>query len=240
MTQAYQVEERRPSPLQTFRSNSPSLIPKTCPSGSRVTGQQHADVRTECKLIKTSCKKKFLQRQFKTAIRKSSNWGDFLKRLEQTYPVYNTDLSGQTEIEELPPLPDFPTAARISEFVAQLEELMGRMNPTSCGPTGPHLWLVGKISPKTWENREMSERKCRTHSSDDLVDLLIEWAMKKENNSHMDKYLRKQLRCEAPAEKGPGVRSPQHHSIPGKGRGGRLKQMTKTSPSKGKGAPNLL
>ena len=59
------------------------------------------------------------------AIRKSSNWGNFLKRLEQVYPVYETDLSVRTEIEELPPLPEFPTAARISEFVAQLEELMG-------------------------------------------------------------------------------------------------------------------
>ena len=44
----------------------------------------------------------------------------------------------------------FPTAAWISEFVAQLEELMGRMKPTSYSPTEPHLWLVGKIPPKTW------------------------------------------------------------------------------------------
>ena len=76
---------------------------------------------------------------------------------------------GPPKIEELPPLPEFPTAARISEFVAQLEELMGRMNPTSYGPTGPHLWLVGKIPPKTWENcRETSKRKFLTHSYDDI------------------------------------------------------------------------
>ena len=104
-----------------------------------LTGQQHADVRTKCTLIKKSCKKKFLQRQVKTAIRKSSNWGDFLKRLQQMYPVYEKDLSVRTEIERLPPLPEFPTAARISEFVAQLEELMGRMNPSSYGRTEPHL-----------------------------------------------------------------------------------------------------
>ena len=146
-----------------------------------LTGQQHADVRTKCTLIKKLCKKKFLQRQVKTAIRKSSSWGDFLKRLEQMYPVYATDLSVCTEIEELPPVPEFPTAARISEFVAQLEELMGRMNPSSYGPTEPHLWLVGKIPPKTWENcKETSDRKSRTHSYDGLVDLLIELAMERE------------------------------------------------------------
>ena len=98
-----------------------------------LTAQQHADIRTKCTLIKKSCKKKFLQRQVKTAMRKNFNWGDFLKRLEQMYRVYETDLSVRTEIEELPPLPDFPTAARISEFVAQLEELIGRMNPSAYG-----------------------------------------------------------------------------------------------------------
>ena len=73
-----------------------------------LTGQQHTDVQTKCTLIKTSCKKKFLQRQVKTAIKKSSNWGDFLKRLEQMYPVYKRDLSVRTEILELPPLPNSP------------------------------------------------------------------------------------------------------------------------------------
>ena len=206
-----------------------------------LTGQQHADVRTKCTLIKKSCKKKFLQRQVKTAIRKSSNWGDFLKRLEQMYSVYETDLSVRTEIDALPPLPEFPTAARISEFVAQLEELMGRMNPSSYGTTEPHMLLVGKIPTRTWENcRETSERKSRTHSYDDLFDLLIKLAMGKENDSHMDKYLRKHLRRETPAEKAPVGRSPQHNSNPGKGRGGQLKHMTETHPSKGKGAPNLF
>ena len=197
-------------------------------------GQQHAAVRTKCTLMKRSCNKKISQQQVKTAIRKSSNWGNFLKRLEQMYRVYETDLTVRTEIEELPPLPEFPTAARISNFEAQLEELMRRMNPTSYGPTEPHLWLMRKIPPKTWDNsREMSERKPRMHSCDDLVDLLTELAMEQlgrfphrrhlcvsttffsllllENDSNMDKYLCKHLRRETPAEKAPGERSPQPH-----------------------------
>ena len=137
------------------------------------------------------------------------------------YPVYETDRSVGTEIEELPPLPIFPTAARISEFVSLLEELMGLMNPSSCGPTEPHLWLVGKIPTRTLENcREASERKSRKHSYDDLGDLLIELPMEREDDPHMDKYLRKHLRRETPAEKAPGRRLPQAHSNPAKGRGG--------------------
>ena len=75
----------------------------------------------------------------------SEDWGDFLKRLQQMYPVCETDLSVRTVIEELPSLPEIPTAARISEFVAQLKELMRHMDPKSYGPTEPHLSLVGKI-----------------------------------------------------------------------------------------------
>ena len=142
----------------------PEFDPKNLPEWAEefsefflLTGQQHADVRTKCTLIKKSCKKKSLQRQVKTAIRKSSNWGSFLKRLEQMYPVYETYRSVRAEIEELPPLPELPTATRISEFVAQLEELMGRINPSSYGPNEPHLWLMGKIPTKRWDNcRETS------------------------------------------------------------------------------------
>ena len=204
-----------------------------------LTGQQHAHVRTKCTLIKRSCKKKFLQRQVKIAIRKSSYWGDYLKRLVQMYPVCETDLSVQTEIEELPPLPDFPTVARISEFGAQLEELMGRMNPTSYGPTEPHVWLVGKISPRTWENcRETSERGYRTHSYDEFVDLLIELTMERQNDSYMDKYVRKHLRRETPAEKTCRGRSSQSHSNPRECRGGQLRHLTATPSPKGAPIPS--
>ena len=248
VTLVYQVGRTKGIATANLQIELPQFDPKNVPEWAEevsefllLTGQQHADVQTKCTLIKKSCKKKFLQRQLKTAIRKSSSWGDFLKRLEQMYPVYETDLSVRTEIEELPPLPEFPTAARISGSVAQLEELMGRMNPSSYGPTEPHLWLVGRIPPRTWENcRETSERKSRTHSYDELVDLLIELAMERENDSHMDKYLRKLLRREAPAERPQGGRCPQPHSNPGKGKGGQLKHMKETPPAKGKGSPNFF
>ena len=113
------------------------------------------------------------------------------------------------------------------------------MNPTSYGPTEPHLWPVGKIPPYTWENcREMSDRKSRTHSSDELLDLLIELAMEKENDSHMGKYLRKHLQRETPAEKNPRGRSSQPNPNHGKGRGGQLKRMQETPTSKYPWTPN--
>ena len=75
-------------------------------------------------------------------------------------------------------LPDFPSAARLSEYVCDLEYLFSQMNVGSYGPTEPHLWLLSKIPTCTWNDcRTTSERKSRTHTYDYLVDLLIELAL---------------------------------------------------------------
>ena len=64
----------------------------------------------------------------------------------------------------------------------------------SYGPTAPHLWLVGEIRLRTWEDcRSTSETKRRTHTYDDLVDLLIELALERDNDSHMEKFLKRHL-----------------------------------------------
>ena len=42
-------------------------------------------------------------------------------------------------------LPEFPSAARISEYVCDLEYLFSRMNVGSYRATEPHLWFMSKI-----------------------------------------------------------------------------------------------
>ena len=66
-----------------------------------------------------------------------------------------------------------PSAARMSEYACDLEYLFSRMNVYSYGPTKPHLWLLSEIPLCLWVDcRSTSERKRRTHTYDDLVDLL--------------------------------------------------------------------
>ena len=89
-------------------------------------------------------------------------------------------------------LPELPSAARISEYLCDLEYLFSRMNVGSYGANKPHLWLMSKIPQRTWDDcRATSERKSRTNSYDELVDLLIELALETENDSHMKKFLKK-------------------------------------------------
>ena len=122
-----------------------------------------------------------------------STWAKVLQRLEKMFPVYETDLSVRTQIEKLPMLPELPSAARVSEYVCNLEYLFSRMNVGSYGATKPHLLLTNKIPSRTWGDCTTSERKSRTHTYNDLVDLQIELAPERQNDSHMEKFLKKHL-----------------------------------------------
>ena len=212
----------------------PEFDPKNLPEWAEefaevllLTGQSHVDVATECSLLKRSCKKKFLQKRVKQIVKTCSTWAEVLQRLEKTFPVYETDLSVRTQIEELPMLPEFPSAARVSEYVCDLEYLFSRMNVGSYGATEPHLWLMSKIPQHTWDDcRATSERKSRTHSYDELVDLLIELALERENDSHMERFLQKHL--------GPGGTP-----TPERGKGKGPKNPTNANQGGGKGRGNL-
>ena len=146
----------RPIAQANIQLELPEFDPKNLPEWAEefaefllLTGQFHVEVATKCSLLKRSCKQKFLQKQVKQIVKTCSTWAEVLLRLEKTFPVYETDLSVRTHIEELPMLPEFPSAALISEYVCDLECLFSRMNVGSYGATEPHLWLMSKIPQRT-------------------------------------------------------------------------------------------
>ena len=203
-----------------------------------LTGQSHVDMATKCSLLKRSCKRKFLQKQVKRIVKTCSTWAEVLQRLAKTFPVHETDLSVRTQIEELPTLPEVPSAARVCEYVCDLEYLFSRMNVGSYGPTDPHLWLVSKIPTRMWDEcRTTSERKSRTHTYDDLVDLLIELALERENDSHMEKFLKRHLgRGGTPSPErgeGKGPKNPTNANKGGGKGGGNLRTMNEVKPETG-------
>ena len=124
-------------------------------------------------------------------------------------------------------LPDVPSATRVCEYVCDLEYLFSRMNAGSFGATECHLWLMSKIPPRTWDDcRTTSERKSRTHTYDDLVDLLIKLDLERENDPHMEKFLQIQL------VRG-GIPTPECGEWKGP------KNPTNANPGGGKGRGNL-
>ena len=132
-------------------------------------------------------------------------------------------------------LPEFPSAARVSEYVCDLEYLFSPMNVGSYEATEPHLWLMSKIPQRTWDDcRATSERKSRTHSYDELVDLLIELALEGENDCHMENFLQKHLgRGDTPTPERGGGKGPENHANANQGGGkgrGNLRAMNEVKP----------
>ena len=223
----------------------PEFDPKNLPEWAEefaevllLTGQFHVDVATKCSLLKRSCKKKILQKQVKQIVKTCSTSVEVLQRREKTFSVYETDLSVRTQMEELPLLPGLPSATRVPEYVCDLEYLFSRMNMGSYGDTEPHQWLMSKIPQCTWDDcRATSERKGRTHSYVELVDLLIESALERENDSYMEKFLKKNLgRDGTPTPKNAEGTGPKHPSNANQGGGkgrGNLRAMNEVKPDAG-------
>ena len=235
----------RPIAQANIQLELPEFDPKHLPEWADkfaefllLTGQSHVDVATQCSLLKRSWKKKFLQKQVKQIVKTCSTWVEVLQRLEETVPVYETDLSVRTQIEDLAMLPEFPSAARVSEYVCDLEYLFSRMNVGSYGATEPRLWFMSKIPQRTWDDcRASSETKSRTDSYDELVDLLIELAFERENDSHMGKFLKKHLgRGGTPTPKRGEGKVPKNLTNANQGGGkemGNLRAMNGVKPDAG-------
>ena len=153
----------------------------------RITGQTHASGRVKCDLLLQCCKTKYLEKQVKQIATKSATFADVLVALERQYPTYETNLSIRAEIQNLAVLPNNPKPARISELLADLDHWVGRLTPGSYGSDELLFWLVAKLRPELWDEcRSTAERKARALNYKDWSVLLLELALEKESDQHLN------------------------------------------------------
>ena len=120
---------------------------------------------------------------------KSANFADVLVALERQYPTYETHLPIRVEIQNLPMLPHNPKPGRVSELLADLDHWAGRLTPGSYSRDDLLLWLVAKVPRELWrERRTTAERKARALHYEDLCLLLLELALEKESDQHVNDY----------------------------------------------------
>ena len=155
----------------------------------RLTGQTHASGRVKCDLLLQCCKTKYSEKQVKQIVTKSATFADVLVALERQYPTYETDLSIRAEIQNLPMLPNNPKPGRVSELLADLDHWAGRLTPGSYSSVDLLFWLVAKLPRELWEEcRSTAERKARALHYEDLCVLLLELALEKESDQHLNNY----------------------------------------------------
>ena len=154
-----------------------------------MTGQTHASGRVKCDLLLQCCKTKYVEKQLKHIMRTSAIFADVLVALERQYLSYETNLSIRTEIQNVAVLPNNPKPTQISELLAHLDHWVGRLTPGSHGSDELLFWWVAKIPRDVWdEYRAAAERKARALTYEDLSVLLLELALEKESNQHLNAY----------------------------------------------------
>ena len=155
----------------------------------RMTGQTHASGRVKCDLLLQCCKTKYLEKQVKQIVTKSATFADPLVALERQYPTYETDLSIRAEIQNLAVLPNNAKPARVSELVADVDHWAGRLTPGSYNSDGLLFWLVAKLPRELWDEcRSTAERKAKALNYEDLSVLLLELALEKESDQHVNAW----------------------------------------------------
>ena len=155
----------------------------------RMTGQTHASGRVKCDLLLQCCKTKYLEKRFKQIVTKSATFADVLVALERQYPTYETDLSIKAEIQNLAVLPNNPKPARVSELLADLDHWAGRLSPSSYSSDDLLFWLSAKLPRELWDEcRSAAERKARALNYGEFSVLLLELALEKESDQHLNTY----------------------------------------------------
>ena len=140
-------------------------------------------------LLLQCCKTKYLEKQVKQIVTKSATFADVLVALERQYPTYETDLSIRAEIQNLAVLPNNPKPGRVSELLADLDHWAVRLTPGSYSSDNLLFWLVAKLPRELWDEcRSTAERKARALNYEDLCVLLLELALEKVSDQHLNAY----------------------------------------------------
>ena len=175
--------------LPEFTGKDLSEFAGNCGRSLQMTGENHASGRVKCDLLLQCCKTKYLERQVKQIVTKSTTFADVLVALERQYPTYETDLSIRAEIQNLAVLPNNPKPGRVSELLADLDHWAGQLTPGSYSSDDLLFWLVGKLPGELWDEcRSTAERKATALHYEDLCVLLLELVLEKESDQHLNAY----------------------------------------------------
>ena len=174
----------------------------------RMTGQTHASGRVKCDLLLQYCKTNYLEKQVKQIVTKSATFADMLVALERQCPTFETDPSIRADFKNLALLPNTPKPARISELLADLDHLLGRLTPGSYGSDELLFWFVAKLPWELWDEwRSTAERKARALNYQDLSVLLLELALEKESDQHLNAYRPGKRRLGEPWQRVPSTQT---------------------------------
>ena len=120
----------------------------------------------------TGCKTDWLRELLEDLLSESNTAVEFLSKIEETFPVFETDMHIRQQLLDLSKFKEFPKLDEINQMEARVRKLVARL---TCGYSeyDKLILLRSKIPAKTWsECKDTPARKALSHSYSDLLRLL--------------------------------------------------------------------
>ena len=152
-------------------------------------------------LVMTGCKTDWLRELLEDLLSESNTFADFLAKIEETFPVFETDMHIRQQPVDLSKLEEFPKLDGINQMEARIRRLVARL---TCGyPEYDKLILLrSKIPAQTWsECKDTPACKALTQSYSDFLKLLKALSMERESDQAADRHVHfNYAQCNAEAE----------------------------------------
>ena len=138
-------------------------------------------------LVVTGCKTDWLRELPEDLLSESITFVEFLSKIEETFPVFETDMHIRQQLLYPSKFKEFPKLDQINQMEARIRKLVARL---TCGYSeyDKLILLRSKILAKTWsECKDTPARKALTHRYSDLLRLLKALSMERESDQAADR-----------------------------------------------------
>ena len=176
------------TPLPVFTGRNIVFWAKDFARFLRLTGQTKASDMIKADLVVTGCKADWLRQLLEDLLSESNTFVEFLSKIEETFPVFETDMHIRQQLLDLSKFKEFPKLDEINQMEARIRKLVARL---TCGyfEYDKLILLRSKIPAKTWsECKDTPARKALTHSYSDLLRLLKALSMERESDQAADRH----------------------------------------------------
>ena len=176
------------TPLPVFTGRNIVFWAKEFARFLGLTGQTKASDMIKADLVVTWCKTDWLRELLEDLLSESNTFLEFLSKIEETFPVFETDMHIRQQLLDLSTFKEFPTLDEINQMEARIRKLVARL---TCGYSeyDKLILLRSKIPAKTWsECKDTPARKALTHSYSDLLRLLKALSMEREPDPAADRH----------------------------------------------------
>ena len=170
------------TPLPVFTRRNIVFLAKDFARFLRLTGQTKASHMIKADLVVTGRKTDWLRELRGDLLSESNTFVEFLAKIEETFPVFETDMHIRQQTLDHSKFKEFPKLDGINQMEARIGSLVARL---TCGYSeyDKLILLRSKIQAKTRsECKDTPVRKGLTHSYSDLLRLLKALSMERESD----------------------------------------------------------